>query len=361
MKLFTCQRCGQGLYFENAVCGQCGAALGYLPALFQLSALADASQNGAFHPLADRQRRSWRFCANHAAGSCNWMLPADDAQGLCPACRLNRTIPDLSAPGNATLWQRLEQAKHRLVYGLMRLGLPLTDRQSDPQTGLAFDFLDRDAPNPHRQGPILTGHADGVITIVLSEADSALREANRQSMGETYRTLLGHFRHESGHYYWDRLVRDRGGLQDFRAVFGDERLDYAAALDSHYRQGPPGDWQDRFVSAYASAHPWEDFAESWAHYLHIIDTLETAESFGIRSAPAATNDPAMAARIDFDPYGTEAWQDILDAWFPLTLAVNELNRSMGQPDLYPFVLSAQATEKLRFIHTLITDNTVPAA
>lgn len=353
MKLFHCQNCGQVLFFENAICGNCGATLGYLPDLFDLSALQGTTDAGPLPALGDPQGRLWRACANRASGTCNWMLPADDPHDLCPACRLNRTIPDLSQAENVELWGLLEQAKRRLVYGLNRLGLPAPDRHSDPQKGLAFDFLDRDAPNPHGDAPILTGHADGIITIVLSEADDAAREAHRQDMGEAYRTLLGHFRHEVGHYYWDRLVRDGGHLEDFRSLFGDERQDYATALDRHYKEGPPPDWQNRFVSAYASAHPWEDFAESWAHYLHIVDTLETARNFRIRAAVPQQDSTATEARLDMDPYGNAPCDAILAAWYPLTIAVNELNRSMGQPDLYPFILAPQAAEKLRFIHEVI--------
>ena len=172
-------------------------------------------------------------------------------------------------------------------------------------------------------------------------------------MGEPYRTLLGHFRHEVGHYFWDLLVRDSGRLDAFRALFGDDRQDYAQALERHYAEGPPPGWEQNFISSYATAHPWEDFAETWAHYLHIVDTLETASAFGLRIHPAAAKNQALHADIDFDPHHAPSIQVLLDAWFPLTFAVNSLNRSMGLADLYPFVLWAPVIEKLQFIHETI--------
>jgi hypothetical protein len=188
--------------------------------------------------------------------------------------------------------------------------------------------------------------------INIAEADDAERERRRQGMAEPYRTLLGHLRHESGHYYWERLVRQGPWLEEFRSCFGDERRDYQVCLQAHYTEGPPPDWQQRFVSAYGSAHPWEDWAETWAHYLHIVDTLETAQAFGLRLSPAAGSDPALAAIADFDPYRERSFDSLIDTWLPLTYAVNSLNRSMGQPDLYPFVIAPAVVAKLRFIHDL---------
>src|SRR6202047_3353338 len=168
-------------------------------------------------------------------------------------------------------------------------------------------------------------------------------------MGEPYRTLLGHFRHEIAHYYWDRLVADSPAIEEFRQLFGDEREHYGAALQQHYADGPAPDWAERFVTAYASSHPWEDFAETWAHYFHMVDTLETAFAFGLRLRPTVAKGAGLAAAIDFDPYAAEM-DRIIDAWLPLTFAVNSINRSMGQPDLYPFVLSPAVISKLAFLH-----------
>jgi hypothetical protein len=348
VKLFECQYCGQLLYFENTRCERCGHVLGFLPERTLLSALAP--QDGAWRPLAVPAQIS-TFCANANHDACNWLVPAATGP-FCRACQLNRTIPNLGPPEHLLLWQRLEGAKHRLVYGLLRLGLPVVSKAEDA-SGLAFDFLADPGPAWQESSQILTGHAEGLITINIAEADDAERERRRQDMAEPYRTLLGHFRHEVGHYYWERLVRGGPWHEPFRALFGDESEDYAASLQRHHSEGPPADWQGRFVSAYASTHPWEDWAESWAHYLHLIDTLETAHAFNLRLRPEAGADPALAMAADFDPYGPVPFDALIGAWLPLTYAVNSLNRSMGQPDLYPFALAEPVLAKLRFVHDLV--------
>ena len=351
MKLFECHHCGQLLYFENTRCERCGHVLGYLPDAAVLSALTEEGGN-RWRPLAAPEQL-FRFCANAVYDACNWLVPAESPDALCRACRLNRTIPDLGLPENLLRWQRLEAAKHRLVYSLLRFGLPLVSRFENPDAGLAFDFL-ADSGAPFGETPqVMTGHASGLITINTAEADDAERERARKDMAESYRTLLGHFRHEVGHYFWERLARDGLWLDAFRTLFGDERQDYGACLQVHHDQGPPPDWQERFVSGYASAHPWEDFAETWAHYLHIVDTLETAAAFGLRVDPKAGRDPGLAMEIDFDPYRQGDFDALVQAWLPLTYAVNSLNHSMGQPDLYPFVLAPTVMGKLRFVHGLI--------
>jgi hypothetical protein len=348
MKLFSCQGCGQLLYFENYRCESCGRALGYIPDLTEISAL-EPQDNGGWTALA-AQGVAYKFCTNNVSGTCNWMVPADGSEEFCAACRHNRTIPDLSVPGNETLWRRIEVAKHRLFYSLLRLALPLENRIDNPEHGLAFDFL-ADLPESHAQA-VMTGHDNGLITLALKEADDATREKVRGEMGEPYRTLLGHFRHESGHYFWDRLVATESGWLDaFRALFGDERLDYAQALQKHYDDGAPPNWQGSHVSMYATMHPWEDFAETWAHYLHIVDTLETAGAFGLKVRPRRARGD-LAATIDFDPYKTRHMAKLIDAWLPIEFATNSLNRSMGLVDLYPFVLSPQVIEKLAFVHAL---------
>lgn len=356
MKLFECQRCGQLLYFDNTRCERCGLLLGYLPELSTLSAL-EWNERGWWQPLAAVDRPSW-FCTNAVHNVCNWLVPAGAPQPFCAACALNRTIPDLSVPENVARWRRLEAGKHRLVYGLIRLRLQMVGRGENPETGLAFDFLSGSGRGSWEHVEVVTGHARGLITIDIAEADDAERERHRQDMAEPFRTLLGHFRHEVGHYYWDRLVRGGPWLASFRTLFGDERQDYPARLRSHYAAGPPPDWQQHFVSSYASAHPWEDFAETWAHYLHIVDALETAYAFGLNVQPRAGRDPALSVEIDFDPYLQTDFNRIVAAWLPLTYAVNGLNHSVGQPDLYPFVLAPTVMGKLRFVHGLV--HQVPA-
>lgn len=293
-----------------------------------------------------------RLCDNAGHDACNWLVETNGGSTLCIACRHNRTIPDLTDEQNLRRWKRLELAKHHLFYSLLRLNLPLTNRIDDPEHGLAFDFL---ADSPDLSGPkVLTGHDNGLITIALVEADDVERERRRTQMHEPYRSLLGHFRHEVGHYFWDVLVRDGGPLEACRAVFGDDSLDYEAALQTHYQNGAPADWQEHFVSQYASTHPWEDWAETWAHYLHIVDTLEMASAFGIRVRPRLVKEESLTADINLDPYRSDAsMQEIIDAWLPLTFAMNSLNRAMGNPDLYPFVLSQAVIAKLGFVHDVV--------
>ena len=222
----------------------------------------------------------YRKCANYATHQvCNWMVPAEDEEPLCVACRPNCTIPNLEREDNLVKWARIERGKRRTFYGLLRLGLPIVPRAEGSDQGLAFDFLSsEDAPEGE---PVLTGHANGLITLNLDEADPAHRERMRVDMDETYRTLVGHFRHEIEHYYWGNGADGDGGrLEAFRALFG-RMLDYGEALQAHYENGLLVSWQDEFITSYASSHPWEDWAETWAHYLHITDTLETAAHFGI--------------------------------------------------------------------------------
>jgi hypothetical protein len=199
MKLFECQSCGQLLYFENSVCLSCGHRLGYLPDLHLLSAL-EPDAAGRWRALAAPEG-AWIACANSDSAACNWLAPAGDGPPFCVACRLNRTIPDLAQQGHLDLWRKLETAKRRVLYGIRRLGLPVVGRDEDPKAGLAFDFLADPDPSFRESAQVMTGHAQGLITINIAEADDAERERHRQNMAEPYRTLVGHFRHEIGHHY----------------------------------------------------------------------------------------------------------------------------------------------------------------
>ncbi|HEY6476941.1 MAG TPA: putative zinc-binding peptidase [Polyangia bacterium] len=353
MRLFTCAACGQTLYFENNQCTRCGRPLAFLPDRGLLAAVrADDASTGLLVPVDEKLGPTrYRPCGNQVdQGACNWAVPESDEQRFCRACRLNRLIPNLTEPGSKDAWLNLERAKRRLLYTLSGLRLPIEPRGPASGGGLAFSFA-RDEPGAER---VLTGHNDGIITINIAEADAPFRERIRQDLGEPYRTLLGHFRHEIGHYYWSRLVDGSKWQAPFGALFGDPAADYAAAVKNHYDNGPPADWPNRFVSTYASTHPWEDWAESWAHYLHMIDTLETARSFGLALQPAPTGGgqepPVLTPRVE-----VEALEGLLGAWVPLTLALNSLNRSMGLPDPYPFVLPPPAIEKLRLVHDVIRD------
>jgi hypothetical protein len=295
----------------------------------------------------------YHYCENHEHRVCNWLIPADSEKTLCPACDLNRTIPNIEDGENVEPWRELENAKHRLVYALVRFGLPIESKEDAPETGLWFDFL-TEPENASKKERVLTGHANGLITINLAEANPVHREAARDQMDEKYRTLIGHFRHEVGHYYWDLLIaKNEQTLAEFRALFGDERADYSEALQKHYAEGPPSDWKETYISAYAASHPWEDWAEIWAHYFHFMSTLEMANSLGISIAPRLEHADSLTVNVDFDPYTETDFSKITAAYIPLTLSINSMNRSMGQPDLYPFVLSESSLEKLQFVHNLL--------
>ena len=354
MRLFSCQNCGQILYFENVRCERCGHALGFHAARQTLDALKPASDStGDTWVAVGRPGGPFRLCANAVHDVCNWLVDVAAGQIFCEACRHNRVIPELTDFEHQVAWRKIEQAKHRLFYSLCRIGLTGAIDLNAAHEPLVFKFL-ADYPNPQGQ-KVMTGHDDGVVTIALSEADDAERELRRKMMGEPYRTLLGHFRHEVGHYFWDRLVRDGGKLAECRAVFGDDEEDYQEALKRHYDQGAPPDWQEHYVSTYATSHAWEDFAETWAHYLHIVDTMEMAKAYDLKLAPAVDRDHEFAVAYGIDPYDAPDIGSLIAVWLPVSTALNSLNRTMGRDELYPFVLSPPVIGKLGFMHGLIRD------
>ena len=349
MKLFRCDHCDNVLYFENTVCENCGHVLGYWHETNMLVSLEADGDHFTAPRLPDRK---FVYCANAQFGACNWLVeynPGGDP--FCRACRHNGIIPPMDSSANLNNWQIIERAKKRLFYSLLQLHLPLATRNEDSVHGLRFEFL-ADEASP---SPVMTGHEDGIIRIALAEADDAERERRRKQMNEPYRTLLGHFRHEVGHYYWDLLIANSPALEEFRALFGDERSDYAAALQAHYKTGAPANWQQTFISAYATSHPWEDWAETWAHYLHIIDTTEMASAFGVRLNPKIDVTGELRARIDFDPYTLDSIDELVIRWVPLSSLINNLNRAVGQNDAYPFVLTPQVVAKLGFIQKTVRE------
>lgn len=337
MRRFACS-CGTPVYFENDLCINCKSALGFDPVRSDMLTLADWGE-GVYR---DDLGNDYRYCTNaDEFAVCNWLRPASDTNGLCFACRFNRTVPNQQHSENQRRWLALERAKKRLFYTLAQLNLPLINGWDDALRGLLFDFMESQrAEGPEAMYPetfVTTGYLGGIITINSLEADDAARAAVAEEMNESYRTVLGHMRHESGHYYWSLLDPDEALLADFRALFGDETEDYGAALERHYQQGAPKDWQDEYISAYASSHPAEDWAECWGHYLHIYDALDTAwaqQLLGVQPAVMT-----MGER--------------LTAWSRISLMLNELNRSVGRGDAYPFVINEAVAEKLEFIETTI--------
>ncbi|HWI87303.1 MAG TPA: putative zinc-binding metallopeptidase [Sphingomonas sp.] len=351
MKPYPCPNCGRPNHFEVRVCPNCSFTLGYDPETDRLLFLGDRAtiwrdSDGGEHPLL--------VCANNNDYKiCNWLVPAVGNQPLCLACRHNRTIPDLTGPSVPERWAKIEAAKRRLFHTLLQLGLPIeTMAEAEAKgtsPGLAFDFLYDPVGEQTGTVQITTGHEAGVITLNLLEADDVQRERMRTKLGEPYRTILGHFRHEVGHYYFSRLIEDTTELEHFRKVFGDERISYEDAKQQHYGEGGSG-WSSDYVSAYATMHPWEDFAETFAHLMHIVDALATLDGFGMRMTKWKwrEEDPS----VDFDPYRAETSQ-LVQEWRPFAFAENAINRSMGQPDLYPFQLSATIVAKLDYINRLL--------
>lgn len=336
MRELVCRKCGQKLSFENTLCLSCNSSLGFhLPD--RTMHVLDESGGTEIDGVGLVR------CVNYGLISCNWLVPGTPAgeqnrAPLCESCRLTRTRPADSDSAAMEAFQDAETNKRRVVLELDELGLPIRGRDVDPQTGLAFDLLSS------ADRPVTTGHASGVVTLDLAEGDDAHREQLRVSMDEPYRTLIGHFRHEVGHYYQMVLVGSGEHRARFEELFGNPDDDYQAALDRHYNDGPPDNWKHDYVSSYATMHPAEDWAETFAHYLHIRDTLDTAATFAM--APSgATIDSVLVGDVGFD--------QIIDLWLPLSWALNQINRSMGHQDLYPFVLPAAVLSKMRFVHALI--------
>lgn len=325
MKSFICSVCSSVVYFNNYACVSCGTLLGYLR---PEHALVAVNQHGIH---VDASGNSWRMCRNAQLSGCNWL--ADSEQGYCFSCGLTRTRPSDTDVQGLENYAPAERAKRRLIAELDQLELPILTRAENPESGLAFDLL-----SSHEQ-PVSTGHDNGIITLDLAESDDAYRARLRLDLEEPYRTVLGHFRHEIGHYYQMVLVGD-DKLEACRKLFGDERIDYQKAIEQHYQGGAPDDWQTRFISKYASMHPWEDFAETFAHFLHICAAMDTAHACGLwpQSVPTQFN----------------SFREMLvTAWIPMSAGLNQINRSMGKDDLYPFVLSPPVLNKLQFVADLV--------
>ncbi|MCW8889308.1 MAG: putative zinc-binding peptidase [Sedimenticola sp.] len=356
MKTYRCQ-CGVRLHFENTRCMSCQHELGFLPDDRTLSALAPL---GDHHWQALENGSRYRKCRNYEQHHvCNWMVPEYDPHAYCFSCRLSEIIPDLSNPDNLVAWGLIENAKRRLLYSLMWLELPIINREQDPQSGLAFHLMEDQGYSEFAQALpvqdlVFTGHRNGIITLNIAEANPVSREQTRAHMNENYRTLLGHFRHESGHYYWDVLLRHSPRIEEFRSLFGDERIGYADVMQGYYDNGPVANWQTNWISGYASAHSWEDWAETWAHYLHMIDSMETANDYGFDLLDASARLPSRQ-QFSVDYLASISIHDLVNEWSHFTVALNDMNRSMGLPDAYPFVLTDAITQKLAFVHSMIID------
>ncbi|MEM7304257.1 MAG: putative zinc-binding metallopeptidase [Pseudomonadota bacterium] len=338
MKTFSCA-CGNRLFFENTVCMSCNKKLGYS---FETDTMEALEEKDNSFRLASNHNPV-RLCKNYSDYNvCNALIPYDSDSDLCISCQLNRTIPNLEFKDNIKKWGRLEKAKRRLVRSLLILGLPVIPHTKSA-SGLAFDFIEDQQQNPQVLNEFVsTGHFQGLITINLAEADDIFIENAKNDLGEQYRTPLGHLRHESGHYYFDLLINNSEWIDKFRAVFGNEQQDYTASLEQYYQTKPHNDWNQYFISEYAMVHPVEDWAECWAHYLHMIDTLETARSLNVL--------------VD---KGQLTLQKQLTHWAYLSMSLNELNRSMGLNDAYPFVMSEEVIRKIDLVDRVIDPSFAP--
>ncbi|AUX79508.1 MULTISPECIES: zinc-binding metallopeptidase family protein [Sinorhizobium] len=350
MRLYQCDVSGLPLYFDNHFSvGANNAPVGFVADTLTLHTLTNAGEG--LWRIPSRPDRLWKFCANAPIDGSNWLVNADDPNPLAIPARYNRIIPSTGTAQGRERFHKIGAAQRHLFYSILRFDIPCPDRGSDPHGGLVFDFLEDAIDDLGHSVPAMTGHEDGLISIRAAEADDAVRETVRVSMGEPYRTLLGHFRHEIGHFFFQQLVAGTDMLAEARQLFGDEREDYDSALQKHHGEGSFVDWRQRFISAYASCHPAEDFAECWAHFFHIVDTLESARAFGLSVEPFRHRD--LDAEVKFDPYRAESAQQLVEAWVPISLALNTFQRSMGQRDIYPFVLAPPVIEKLDFINRLI--------
>jgi len=338
MRDFPCPNCGQHLAFENSVCLSCGSAVGFSPEEMGFLVIAHDGGDGRGGSV---DANAYQLCANLHLAQCNWIVEIKSVRQLCPSCVLTRTRPHDGDAAALASFADAERAKRRLIAELYELKLPVVGRDRDPRYGLAFDLL---SSTDH---PVVTGHDNGIITVDLAEGDDVHREQMRVNMDEPYRTLLGHFRHEIGHYYFYRLVESYPDyLASFTRLFGDPDADYQAAVDLHYRQGPPAGWDQQHVSAYATMHPAEDWAETFAHYLHIRSTLDTAAAFGLAPATGTYQRKVL---------GPSAFDTIIEMWLPLAWSLNMVNRSMGKRDLYPFLLPTAVLEKMRLVHELLDE------
>lgn len=331
------------MYLDTLVCPTCETQVGFdlVGQRFLAITGGKATTDGADGPIVfyPCSQREW---------SCNWLVRDNAPAGQCFSCRLTRKRPAASDTIALEKLAKTEESKRRLVLQLCELGLPISPWNST-RYGLGFDLLSSRSGAEH----VTIGHSAGIITIDLAESLDDVREALRVRLGEPYRTMLGHLRHEVGHYFQNVLITDDATWAHCRELFGDEQKSYKRAIKRHYTFGAPANWQESFISEYATMHPWEDFAETFAHYLHIVGTLQTAASIGIRLEAGVSNLRDIDV-VPEDSYRDQSIGRILGDWEWMSQAFNRINRSMGLGDLYPFTISAPVRRKLSFMHDLIT-------
>ena len=312
MHIFSCPACAAHVYFDNLTC-RCG-------------------QKVTFDPDRNAMRTDAAVCANRGDIACNWL--AEDG-GLCRSCAMTGTVPDMVGEENRELWARTELAKRWMLANLIRWGwFTPADTGARPRFKLLSEVT------ADGETDVVMGHADGVITINVTEASEPTRMHRQEELGELYRTMLGHMRHEMAHFLHLRLMALPGFPDRFRALFGDERDDYGEALQRHYADPKPAG--ECHITGYATAHPHEDWAETTAHLLHLTDLLD--------SAAAAHVLPPGGPATGYDAYLETDTERLVTHAVDTALAVNHVNRALDLPDLYPFVLTDPVRMKLAFVH-----------
>lgn len=339
MRAFDCPECGGPAPFEAQSCPTCQVPLAFhLPSMRLVDIPGDSVTIDGTRLLR---------CSNWA-WECNWLVADDSGSGQCFAGSFIRNRPE--ADDTLALEKLAQTAKslRRLLFQLIDLGLP-AEPYYRHDGGLAFDLLSSRTSGT----PVVIGHAGGVITIDLAESLDAHRESLRVRLGEPYRTMLGHFRHEVGHYYQSILVENGPMIDECRTLFGDERASYTDSMNRHYRFGAPQGWEKSYISEYATMHPWEDFAECFAHYLHITDTLATASESGLAVHADRVRWKLAADVVPRTDYSGTGIDVLLGDWHVLSELFNRINQSMGKADLYPFTISEPVVRKLDFVHRVV--------
>ncbi|HEX8911914.1 MAG TPA: putative zinc-binding metallopeptidase [Humisphaera sp.] len=341
MKRFACV-CGNSLFFENTTCVNCKRAVGWCAGCRKISSFDPHPQNGFV--CADPKCRAHVLkCDNYFTHNvCNRTVPVGTAgnPAYCDYCRFNHTIPDLSVAGNQAKWARLEAAKRRTLYDFDDLAIPYGTADDGVDPPLQFDFkadtikADSKYRDIGEGEQVFTGHDNGLITINVREADPVAREKARVEFKEAHRTLIGHFRHELGHYVWDVAIKGKRE-DECKALFGDHTADYGEAMKAYYANGPKPGWQSQYVSGYATMHPWEDWAETFANYLDMMATLDSAE----------------AGRA-MQPLDKRKFDDLASTYVRLGLTLNELTRGIGLVDFLPEVIAEPVRKKMAFVHGL---------
>ncbi|MET0672412.1 MAG: putative zinc-binding metallopeptidase [Microbacterium pygmaeum] len=334
-----CPHCRHFLYLKRLTCPNCDAELGFHMLSRQFYGIRNNRTQIGEHVWYTCSNRDWE---------CNWLVREDAPAGRCFSCRLTRTRPPSDDTVALSKLASVEESKRRLILQLGALGLPIVGWDVH-EGGLGFDLLS----SLSLGHPVMIGHANGIITIDLAESLDDRREALRVRLGEVYRTILGHLRHEVGHYYQNVLLTDDAAWARSRELFGDERSSYKDAIARHYRYGAPDDWRESFISEYATMHPWEDFAETFAHYLHITGTLQTAAAVGMKLDATVTSMRDTDV-VPLESYQDEPVQQLLSDWEWMSQSFNRINRSMGFGDLYPFEMVPAVRTKLGFMHDLVT-------